>query len=193
MGRNDPIRSHARHELVHFLEPRERRSIDLEREQRCRRIAARKTGAGARQAAQDLVLGVPESGGIDRGNAKLHEDAGSASSGHGADVGVDHRPIIHAARRAPRGGQGDRYNGDPPRPPHPIFTLRQVSLELARGGGRVVWLRPAMPAFGVITPLVSIVLSVFMAGLALGSWSGGRLARPGTIARTTSTIWCADG
>jgi spermidine synthase len=41
----------------------------------------------------------------------------------------------------------------------------------------VVWLRLAMAAFGVTTPLVSIVLSVFMAGLALGSFGGGRLAR----------------
>src|SRR5262245_61791883 len=39
----------------------------------------------------------------------------------------------------------------------------------------VVWLRLAMAAFGVTTPLVSIVLSIFMAGLALGSWLGGRL------------------
>ena len=31
--------------------------------------------------------------------------------------------------------------------------------------------------FGVTTPLVSIVLSIFMAGLALGSWAGGRLMR----------------
>jgi len=38
----------------------------------------------------------------------------------------------------------------------------------------IVWLRLAMAAFGVTTPLVSIVLSVFMAGLALGSWLGGR-------------------
>src|SRR5213593_3928251 len=41
----------------------------------------------------------------------------------------------------------------------------------------VVWLRLAMASFGVTTPLVSIVLSVFMAGLALGKWGGGRLAR----------------
>ena len=39
----------------------------------------------------------------------------------------------------------------------------------------VVWLRLAMAAFGVTTPFVSIVLSVFMAGLALGSWAAGRL------------------
>jgi spermidine synthase len=42
---------------------------------------------------------------------------------------------------------------------------------------QVVWLRLAMADFGVVTPLVSIVLSVFMAGLALGSWAGGRLVR----------------
>lgn len=41
----------------------------------------------------------------------------------------------------------------------------------------VVWLRLAMAAFGVTTPFVSIVLSVFMAGLALGSFAGGRLTR----------------
>jgi spermidine synthase len=41
----------------------------------------------------------------------------------------------------------------------------------------VVWLRLAMAAFGVTTPLVSIVLSVFMAGLGLGSWGAGRLTR----------------
>src|SRR5713101_8329380 len=40
----------------------------------------------------------------------------------------------------------------------------------------VVWLRLAMAEFGVTTPMVSIVLSMFMAGLALGSWGGGRLA-----------------
>ena len=42
---------------------------------------------------------------------------------------------------------------------------------------QVVWLRVAMAGFGVTTPMVSIVLSIFMAGLALGSWAGGRLVR----------------
>src|SRR5262249_59672375 len=41
----------------------------------------------------------------------------------------------------------------------------------------VVWLRLAMAGFGVTTPFVSIVLSVFMAGLAVGSWGAGRLTR----------------
>jgi len=42
---------------------------------------------------------------------------------------------------------------------------------------QVVWLRLAMADFGVTTALVSIVLSIFMAGLALGSWGGGRLVQ----------------
>jgi len=41
----------------------------------------------------------------------------------------------------------------------------------------IVWLRLAMARFGVNTALVSIVLSVFMAGLGLGSWLAGRAAR----------------
>jgi spermidine synthase len=35
----------------------------------------------------------------------------------------------------------------------------------------VIWVRLAMASFGVNTALVSIVLSIFMAGLGLGSWS----------------------
>ena len=41
----------------------------------------------------------------------------------------------------------------------------------------IVWLRLAMAQFGVTNALVSIVLSMFMAGLGLGSWGSGRLAR----------------
>lgn len=41
---------------------------------------------------------------------------------------------------------------------------------------QIVWLRVAMADFGVTTPMISIVLSIFMAGLALGSWGGGRIA-----------------
>ena len=41
----------------------------------------------------------------------------------------------------------------------------------------VVWLRLSMARFGVTTPMVSIVLSVFMAGLGLGSWAGGKFIR----------------
>jgi spermidine synthase len=38
----------------------------------------------------------------------------------------------------------------------------------------LVWLRLAMAQFTVTTPFVSIVLSVFMGGLGLGSWGAGR-------------------
>ena len=41
----------------------------------------------------------------------------------------------------------------------------------------VVWVRLAMASFGVTTALVSIVLSMFMAGLGLGSWASGFLVR----------------
>lgn len=39
----------------------------------------------------------------------------------------------------------------------------------------VIWLRLAMAHFGVTTPLISIFLSIFMAGLGIGSWFFGRL------------------
>jgi spermidine synthase len=39
---------------------------------------------------------------------------------------------------------------------------------------QVVWTRLAFAAFGIITPVLSVVISVFMLGLAVGSWVGGR-------------------
>jgi spermidine synthase len=39
---------------------------------------------------------------------------------------------------------------------------------------QVVWTRMAFASFGIITPVLSVVLSVFMLGLAIGSWAGGR-------------------
>lgn len=42
---------------------------------------------------------------------------------------------------------------------------------------QIVWLRLAFAAFGIVTPVLSILLSAFMAGLALGSWLGGRVGR----------------
>jgi len=41
----------------------------------------------------------------------------------------------------------------------------------------LVWLRLSMAQFGVTTAMVSIVLSVFMAGLGLGSWGSGEWIR----------------
>lgn len=42
---------------------------------------------------------------------------------------------------------------------------------------QIVWIRLAFTAFGVITPLLSVVISVFMAGLAIGSWTSGCLIK----------------
>jgi spermidine synthase len=41
----------------------------------------------------------------------------------------------------------------------------------------IVWLRLSMAQFGVTSALVAIVLSMFMAGLGVGSWGSGRLMR----------------
>jgi spermidine synthase len=38
---------------------------------------------------------------------------------------------------------------------------------------QVVWIRLAFSHFGIIMPVLSVVVSVFMLGLALGSWAGG--------------------
>jgi spermidine synthase len=48
---------------------------------------------------------------------------------------------------------------------------------------QVVWTRMAFAAFGIITPVLSIVLSVFMLGLAVGSAAGGKWI-PALVART---------
>lgn len=39
---------------------------------------------------------------------------------------------------------------------------------------QVIWTRLAFASFGIITPVISVILSVFMLGLSLGSWAGGR-------------------
>src|SRR6186713_2323489 len=62
--------------------------------------------------------------------------------------------------------------------------LRRILAELFFISGlcglvyQVVWVRLAFAAFGVVTPVLSVVLSVFMAGIALGAWAGGRFAAP---------------
>ena len=46
---------------------------------------------------------------------------------------------------------------------------------------QVVWMRLAFASFGVITPVMSVVISVFMLGLAIGSWAGGKWIRNRTF------------
>jgi spermidine synthase len=48
---------------------------------------------------------------------------------------------------------------------------------------QVIWTRLAFASFGIITPVLSVVISVFMLGLTLGSWLGGRFA--GNLSRNT--------
>src|ERR1700689_3759733 len=66
----------------------------------------------------------------------------------------------------------------------------------------LVWLRLAMARFGVTTALVSILLSVFMAGLGAGSWleglggnatvsSGAFYLLSGAWLALTLIPWCA--
>ena len=51
---------------------------------------------------------------------------------------------------------------------------------------QVVWTRLAFASFGIITPVLSVVISVFMLGLSIGSWAGGR-AIAGWVKRTGSS------
>jgi spermidine synthase len=43
---------------------------------------------------------------------------------------------------------------------------------------QVIWTRMAFASFGIIIPVLSVVLSIFMLGLAIGAWAGGRLIGP---------------
>ena len=55
---------------------------------------------------------------------------------------------------------------------------------------KVIWLRLAYTHF-VITPVISIVISVFMLGLGLGSWAGGRWIGPlKDHGRRVGTVGC---
>ena len=50
---------------------------------------------------------------------------------------------------------------------------------------QTVWLRLAFATFGIITPVLSVVISVFMLGLSLGSWAGGKWI--GTLTQKTKS------
>src|ERR1043166_7456856 len=39
---------------------------------------------------------------------------------------------------------------------------------------QVIWTRLAFASFGIIAPVLSVVISVFMLGLSVGSWLAGR-------------------
>jgi spermidine synthase len=54
---------------------------------------------------------------------------------------------------------------------------------------QIVWLRKAFAVFGVITPIISVVVSVFMLGLFIGSWAGGRWIKTITGKLSVSAIY----
>jgi spermidine synthase len=53
----------------------------------------------------------------------------------------------------------------------------------------VIWVRLAMASFGVTTALVSIVLSLFMAGMGLGAWGAGALTRTVLRGNRQRALW----
>ena len=64
-----------------------------------------------------------------------------------------------------------------------LFTRRLLFLLFFLSGFsglvyQVVWTRMAFASFGIITPVLSVVISVFMAGLSIGAWAGGRWIGP---------------
>ena len=72
----------------------------------------------------------------------------------------------------------------------PVSSLRKTIFALFFLSGfcgllyQVVWVRLAFAHFGIITPVLSVVVSVFMLGLSLGSWLGGKwISRPRPVFR----------
>jgi len=53
---------------------------------------------------------------------------------------------------------------------------------------QIVWVRIAFASFGVILPVMSVVISVFMLGLSAGSWAGGKFIPALTKRTKTSAI-----
>jgi len=54
---------------------------------------------------------------------------------------------------------------------------------------QVVWLRKCFASFGVITPVLSVVISVFMLGLFAGSWLAGRFVENLAAKTRLSAVW----
>ena len=78
-----------------------------------------------------------------------------------------------------------------------IFTLSGLSSLIYQ----VVWIRLAFGSFGCITPVMSVAISVFMLGIALGSWLGGKyidilsekLKTPSIFFYVVSELFIASG
>src|SRR5258708_7495662 len=76
-----------------------------------------------------------------------------------------------------------------------MSTLRKTVFSLFFLSGfcgllyQAVWVRLAFAAFGIVAPVLSVVISVFMLGLAFGSWSGGRMIESLTRRTGLSAIY----
>jgi spermidine synthase len=53
---------------------------------------------------------------------------------------------------------------------------------------QIVWLRMALAAFGVITPVISVIVSVFMLGFSVGSFLGGKWMASAAVRSGRSAI-----
>src|SRR5215831_15029400 len=58
---------------------------------------------------------------------------------------------------------------------------------------QVVWVRMAFASFGIITPVLSVVVSVFMLGLAAGAWAGGQSIKSLVRKTARSALWFYAG
>jgi spermidine synthase len=58
---------------------------------------------------------------------------------------------------------------------------------------QVVWVRLAFASFGIITPVLSTIVSVFMLGLSLGAWAGGRSVKFLVRKTRLSALWFYAG
>ena len=54
---------------------------------------------------------------------------------------------------------------------------------------QVIWIRLAFASFGILTQILSVVISVFMLGLSLGAWAGGKWIRRVTGKTNISAIF----
>ncbi len=79
-------------------------------------------------------------------------------------------------------------------PSPPALWLNRVLFTLFFVSGfcgllyQVVWVRLAFASFGIVTHVLSVVIAVFMLGLALGSWAGGRAVAVATRRTGLSAI-----
>ena len=85
------------------------------------------------------------------------------------------RPSNHRETVKLRQNNGPSYHAADMSPP--IRRLLFLLFFLSGFSGlvyQVVWTRLAFASFGIITPVLSVVLSTFMLGLSAGTWLGGR-------------------